>query len=54
MATKTATILHRVAGEGDPYLADTPGLRALWLQGVDLNHLDELFPECAPDPVQWG
>lgn len=46
--TTTATILHRVAGEGDTYLADTPGIRALSLQGVDLNHLDELFPEFAP------
>jgi ribosome biogenesis GTPase len=46
--TTTATVLHRVAGEGDTYLADTPGIRALSLQGVDLDRLDELFPEFAP------
>jgi ribosome biogenesis GTPase len=46
--TTTATVLHRVAGEGETYLADTPGIRALSLQGIDLNHLDKLFPEFAP------
>lgn len=46
--TTTATILHRVAGEGDTYLADTPGIRALSLQGIDLSELDELFPEFEP------
>lgn len=46
--TTTATILHRVAGEGDTYLADTPGIRALSLQGVDLTDLDQLFPEFTP------
>jgi ribosome biogenesis GTPase len=46
--TTTATVLHRVAGEGETYLADTPGIRALSLQGVDLNQLDELFPEFEP------
>lgn len=46
--TTTATVLHRVAGEGDTYLADTPGIRALSLQGVDLDRLDELFPEFRP------
>ncbi len=46
--TTTATVLHRVAGEGDTFLADTPGIRALSLQGVDLNRLDELFPEFEP------
>ena len=43
--TTTATVLHRVAGEGNTYLADTPGIRALSLQGVDLKDLDEYFPE---------
>lgn len=46
--TTTATVLHRVEGEGDTYLADTPGIRALSLQGIDPDDLDELFPEFAP------
>ena len=46
--TTTATVLHRVAGEGETYLADTPGIRALSLQGIDLARLDELFPEFEP------
>jgi ribosome biogenesis GTPase len=46
--TTTATVLHRVAGEGETYLADTPGIRALSLQGIDLTRLDELFPEFEP------
>lgn len=46
--TTTQTVLHRVAGEGETYLADTPGIRALSLQGVDLKELDRLFPEFQP------
>lgn len=46
--TTTATVLHRVAGEGETYLADTPGIRALSLQGINLDRLDELFPEFTP------
>lgn len=46
--TTTATILHRVAGEGETYLADTPGIRALSLQGINLDELDNLFPEFEP------
>lgn len=46
--TTTATVLHRVAGEGETYLADTPGIRALSLQGINLDDLDELFPEFEP------
>ena len=46
--TTTATVLHRVEGEGETYLADTPGIRALSLQGIDLTMLDELFPEFEP------
>ena len=46
--TTTATVLHRVAGEGDTYLADTPGIRALSLQGIDPQDLDQMFPEFAP------
>jgi ribosome biogenesis GTPase len=29
-------------------VADTPGIRALSLQGVDLDHLDQLYPEMRP------
>jgi ribosome biogenesis GTPase / thiamine phosphate phosphatase len=43
--TTIATVLHRIPGEDLTYVADTPGIRALSLQGVDLAHLDRLFPE---------
>ena len=46
--TTTATILHRIPGPDMTYVADTPGIRALSLQGVDLEHLDQLFPEMRP------
>ncbi len=46
--TTTATVLHRVPGDAPTYIADTPGIRALSLQGVDTNGLDELFPEMRP------
>lgn len=46
--TTTATVLHRVPGESETYLADTPGIRALSLQGVDIENLDGLFPEMRP------
>lgn len=46
--TTTATVLHRVAGERDTYLADTPGIRALSLQGIDRQDLDTFFPEFEP------
>lgn len=46
--TTTATVLHRVAGEDDTYLADTPGIRALSLQGIAPNELPDLYPEFAP------
>ena len=46
--TTIATVLHRVPWEQPTYLADTPGIRALSLQGVDLNDLDQLFPEMRP------
>jgi ribosome biogenesis GTPase len=46
--TTTATVLHRVPGAAETYLADTPGIRALSLQGVDLDELDTLFPEMRP------
>jgi ribosome biogenesis GTPase len=46
--TTTATVLHRVPGPAPTFLADTPGIRALSLQGVDLDELDALFPEMRP------
>lgn len=46
--TTTATVLHRVPGDSPTFLADTPGIRALSLQGVDLNVLDTYFPEMRP------
>ncbi len=46
--TTVATVLHRVPGEPPTYVADTPGIRALSLQGVDLDQLDRLFPEMRP------
>ena len=46
--TTTATVLHRVPGHAETYIADTPGIRALSLQGVASDELDELFPEMRP------
>ncbi len=46
--TTTATVLHRVPGSPPTFVADTPGIRALSLQGVDLNILDTYFPEMRP------
>ena len=46
--TTTATVLHRVPGESPTFVADTPGIRALSLQGVAADDLDELFPEMRP------
>ena len=46
--TTTATVLHRLPDMGETFVADTPGIRALSLQGVDLNELDRLFPEMRP------
>jgi ribosome biogenesis GTPase len=46
--TTTATVLHRVPGSAPTYLADTPGIRALSLQGVEPDELDQLFPEFRP------
>jgi ribosome biogenesis GTPase len=46
--TTTATVLHRVPGHAATYVADTPGIRALSLQGVTAGQLDELFPEMRP------
>jgi ribosome biogenesis GTPase len=46
--TTTATVLHRLPGDEATYVADTPGIRALALQGVDLEDLDYYFPEMRP------
>ena len=45
--TTTATILRRVEHEPGTYVADTPGIRALSLQGVEPTELDLWFPEFA-------
>jgi ribosome biogenesis GTPase / thiamine phosphate phosphatase len=44
--TTTATTIIPLAG--DTYIADTPGIRQLGLYGVELEHLDEYFPEFRP------
>jgi ribosome biogenesis GTPase len=46
--TTIATVLHRLPGESETFVADTPGVRALSLQGVDLDELDYFFPEMRP------
>jgi ribosome biogenesis GTPase / thiamine phosphate phosphatase len=46
--TTTATVLHRIPGETQTFVADTPGIRALSLQGVEADELDQLFPEMRP------
>jgi ribosome biogenesis GTPase / thiamine phosphate phosphatase len=44
--TTTATTIIPLSD--DTYIADTPGIRQLGLFGVDLERLDELFPEFRP------
>jgi ribosome biogenesis GTPase len=46
--TTTATVLHCVPGEAQTFVADTPGIRALSLQGVAADDLDQFFPEMRP------
>jgi ribosome biogenesis GTPase / thiamine phosphate phosphatase len=46
--TTTATVLHRIPGEAQTFVADTPGIRALSLQGVAADDLDQFFPEMRP------
>ncbi len=46
--TTTATILRRIPGEPPTFVADTPGIRALSLQAVPRETLDDLFPELRP------
>ena len=41
--TTTWTTLFQIGP--DTYVADTPGIRALQLWGVDFDHLDTLYPE---------
>ena len=44
--TTTAAQLFRI--DDDTYVADTPGIRALVLHGVEPDELDECFPELRP------
>ncbi len=44
--TTTATTIVPIWA--DTYIADTPGIRQLGLYGVELEHLDEYFPEFRP------
>ena len=44
--TTTAAQLFQI--EDDTYVADTPGIRALVLHGVEPDELDECFPELRP------
>lgn len=46
--TTTATVLHRLPGAAETFVADTPGIRALALQGIDREKLDTYFPEFRP------
>jgi len=46
--TTVATVLHRLPGDPPTFLADTPGIRALALQGVAPADLDACFPELRP------
>ncbi len=46
--TTTATVLRRIAGVADTFVADTPGIRALSLQGIVPDELDRYFPEFRP------
>jgi ribosome biogenesis GTPase / thiamine phosphate phosphatase len=46
--TTTATVLHGIPGEAQTFVADTPGIRALSLQGVAADELDQFFPEMRP------
>lgn len=46
--TTIGTVLRRMSSEPPTYVADTPGIRALSLQGVDPERLDELLPEFRP------
>ncbi len=46
--TTSATILRRIPGMSDTYVADTPGIRSLALHGVPPVELDAFFPEFRP------
>lgn len=46
--TTTGTVLRRLPADPPTFVADTPGIRALSLQGVAPEELDELFPEFRP------
>jgi ribosome biogenesis GTPase len=46
--TTTSTVLRRISAPVPTFVADTPGIRALSLQGVALEDLDGFFPEFRP------
>ncbi len=46
--TTIAAELHSLSGDPETYVADTPGIRALALQGVAPADLDRCFPELRP------
>jgi ribosome biogenesis GTPase len=46
--TTIATELHRLPGDDATFVADTPGIRALSLQGVAPERLAHYFPEMRP------
>jgi ribosome biogenesis GTPase len=46
--TTIATVLHHIPGAARTFVADTPGIRALSLQGIAPEELDHLFPEMRP------
>lgn len=46
--TTTATQLYRLPGAPPTFVADTPGIRALALHGVEPGELDGCFPELRP------
>ncbi|HYO30751.1 MAG TPA: ribosome small subunit-dependent GTPase A [Thermomicrobiales bacterium] len=46
--TTTSTVLRRIPGPAPTFVADTPGIRALSLQGVAPEDLDGFFPEFRP------
>jgi ribosome biogenesis GTPase len=46
--TTVAAELHRLPGEAETYVADTPGIRALALHGVESAEMDRYFPEFRP------
>ncbi|MFM9106779.1 MAG: ribosome small subunit-dependent GTPase A [Chloroflexota bacterium] len=46
--TTTATVLRRIPGLPDTWVADTPGIRSLSLLGIAPDEFDRCFPELRP------